>query len=117
MTDPGYVNYQDSRLQPPEPPEDAVDLYCDCAHAEACRRQLARQRGWDESESHDGWKTRLAADLGCEDCDLHDVNESLELRCACRRLAETVRVAEGITGMGLLDSRMRHMLLDLGIEV
>lgn len=38
MTDPGYVNYQDPRLQPPEDDEDMTPTECweRCIHGAAC---------------------------------------------------------------------------------
>lgn len=74
MDDPGYSSYQDSRLIPPdinEPDVTPSDCYEDCAHASACRMQLARLRGYDVDEDNTlYWLDHLARDLGCsEDCE------------------------------------------------
>jgi len=67
MDDPGYTSYQDPRLQPPEADDDLtpVDCWEACSHAEACRMQLARLRGWYVDEDNTAyWMNTLAADLG-----------------------------------------------------
>lgn len=77
MSDSGYINFDDPRLTPAwvYDSQDVTPTYCHetCAHAGACRMQLARLRGWDVAEDGLAWMETLADDLGCgETCEQYD---------------------------------------------
>ncbi len=69
MNDPGYADYNDPRLQPPdinEPDEEsAVGSYRSCSHQYACRRMLKRIIDFDLMQPDD---EEIADKLGCEWC-------------------------------------------------
>ena len=68
MGDPGYADYQDYRLQPPdidEPDEESNrDSYDRCIHCLACSRAALRISGVTMVGAD-----RLADALGCADCE------------------------------------------------
>lgn len=70
MDDPGYTDYSDPRLQPPdinEPDEEsAVGSYRMCAHGGACLRMLRRIIDFELLDPDD---EEIADRLECEWCD------------------------------------------------
>lgn len=70
----------------PEPEYGPADCYETCVHAEACRTQFERQRGWEREETF-GWLDRMAECLGCsEDCECYE-----DTNMAPSRLSGTMR--------------------------
>lgn len=65
MEDPGYADWQDPRLQPPEREEvpTGADAMDECAHAAACERLYRELVGVDECEV--GWVDAMCRRLGC----------------------------------------------------
>lgn len=67
--DPGYTDYLDPRLAPPEEREPTPgDCYEGCVHGEACRRVLELFEGPVNTERF-AWMDDLAARLSCGECD------------------------------------------------
>ena len=71
MDDPGYADYQDPRLQPPdinEPDEEETPTgyYRSCSHQYACLRVLKRIIDFDLMQPDDD---EIADRLECEWCD------------------------------------------------
>ena len=128
MTDSGYGSYQDSRLQPPDEAEmTPTDCMEECVHAEACRAQLERLRGYDVNEDAAYWMDTLATDLGCgEDCDEYDDGTWMQRRCReridalrseCARLLGIVRMAESEGDVCYVNHEFTERLRSLGVEV
>ena len=66
---PLYPISTSARMEPLDEPEPtAVDVMCECSHAEACRRILELLDG-PVDEGRVGWMDGLAALLGCADCE------------------------------------------------
>lgn len=66
MNDPGYVNYSDSRLQPPDEGDEqmgAAECWVRCVHGDACQAAVRRLSG----NPYSGLETAEA--LRCDECD------------------------------------------------
>ena len=95
-----------------------TDCMEECVHAEACRAQLARLRGYDVDEDAAYWMDTLAIDLGCgEDCDCYDEDDTADLRRVVKQLIETVKVGESMCECELMAHRFKSDLRMLGFEV
>lgn len=69
IPDPGYTDYLDPRLAPPEERDPTPAEYFEgCVHSAACHRVLELFEGAVNTDRV-GWLDDLAARLSCGECD------------------------------------------------
>lgn len=69
IPDPGYTDYLDPRLDPPEERDPTPAEYFEgCVHCAACQRVFELLEG-PVDKDHFGWADELAARLDCGWCD------------------------------------------------